>query len=137
MTLDPGLAGRTYGPTASYRVSAEKIREFNAAVGAAPLDDGDTAPLTFPIVVAFPAMEMMLRDAEIGIDLSNVVHGAQRFDQIRPLRAADIVTATLTIDSIRSAAGADVISTRTEVATAGGELVCTATATLVHRAGES
>jgi acyl dehydratase len=137
MTLDPGLAGRTYGPTASYQVSAEKIREFNTAIGARPLDGGNTAPLTFPIVVAFPVMEQMLSDDEVGIDLHNVVHGAQRFDQVRPLRVADVVSATLTIDSVRSAAGADVISTRTEVVTTEGDVVCTATATLVHRADES
>ena len=137
MPLDPGLAGRTYGPTPSYRVSAEKIREFGTAIGAAPIDGGDTAPLTFPIVVAFPAMEEMLRDDEVGIDLSNVVHGSQRFEQSRLLRVADVVTATLTIDSVRSAAGADLITTRTEVATVDGDLVCTATATLVHRAADS
>jgi hypothetical protein len=44
---------------------------------------------------------------------------------------------TLTIDSVKQAAGMDVISTRTQIATVSGEPVCTALATLFHRPEES
>ncbi len=137
MPLDPGLTGRTFDPTEPYLVSREKIGEFTAAIGADRCGDVETAPLTFPIVVAFKAMERLLADPDIGVNLRNVVHGAQRFEQTRPLHAGDVVTATLTIESVRSAAGADLIGTRTEVATTDSELVCTAFATLVHRSNPS
>ncbi|MGH3501982.1 MAG: FAS1-like dehydratase domain-containing protein [Nocardioidaceae bacterium] len=135
MALDPGLSGRTFAPTSPYTVSREKITEFTTAIGAELLDGGDTAPPTFPIVVAFGAMTQLMTDPEVGIELRNVVHGDQRFEQQRPIRAGDTLTGTLTVDSLRNAAGMDMIGTRTEVATVDGEPVATAYATLVHRGG--
>jgi hypothetical protein len=132
--LDPALAGRTFGPTEPYGVSREKIAEFTSSVGDRVFGDGDKAPLTFPIVVAFRALELFFADPSVGIDLRRVVHGAQRFEQVRPLEAGDVVTAELTVESVRSAAGADVIATRTDVVTIEGQVLCTASATLVHRA---
>lgn len=135
MPLDPSLAGRTFAPTPPYTVSREKIAEFNAAIGAEPVDGGRTAPLTFPIVIAFGAMTRLMTDPDVGIELHNVVHGDQRFEQRRPIRAGDELVGTITIDTLRAAAGMDMIGTRTEVATTDGEPVATAFATLVHRGG--
>lgn len=135
MPLDPALAGRTFAPTPPYAVSRAKIAEFNAAIAAEPIDEGDTAPLTFPIVIAFKAMTQLMTDPGVGIELHKVVHGDQRFEQARPIRAGDELVGTLTIDSLRAAAGMDIIGTRTEVTTAAGEPVATAFATLVHRGG--
>ncbi len=137
MPLDPSLKGRTFAPTTPYAVSREKIAEFTSAIGADPIDGGDTAPLTFPIVIAFGAMTALMTDPGVGIQLHNIVHGDQRFEQTRPIRAGDELTATLTVDTLRAGAGMDMIGTRTEIATADGEPVATAFATLVHRAGES
>ena len=46
------------------------------------------------------------------------------------------LTATLTVESTRTAAGTDLIATRTEITDADGELVSTARATLAHRASD-
>ncbi len=135
MPLDQALAGRTFAATPAYTVSAEKVAEFRTAIGADAGEGGEVAPLTFPIVVAFRAMTALLTDPEVGIELHNVVHGDQRFDQTRPIRVGDELTATLTIDTLRSGAGMDMISTRTEIATVAGEHIGTARATLVHRGG--
>lgn len=137
MPLDPSLAGRTFAPTAPYTVSREKIAEFTSAIGADPIDGGDTAPLTFPIVIAFGAMTQLMTDPDVGIELHNVVHGDQRFEQKRPIRVGDELIGTITIDTLRAAAGMDMIGTRTEIATTDGEAVATAFATLVHRGGAS
>jgi hypothetical protein len=114
-------------------VSREKIAEFNAAIGAEPLGDGSTAPLTFPIVIAFGAMTQLMTDPDVGIQLHNIVHGDQRFEQARPIQAGDELVGTISIDTLRNAAGMDMIGTRTEIATVDGEHVATAYATLVHR----
>lgn len=135
MPLDQGLAGRTFAPTSPYIVSKAKIAEFAAAIGDDPRGVGDVAPLTFPIVIAFGAMTALMTDPDVGIELHNIVHGAQRFEQSRPIRAGDELTATLTVDTLRAAAGMDMIGTRTEIATVAGERVATAFATLVHRGG--
>jgi acyl dehydratase len=132
MPVDPSLAGRTFPPTAPYPVSREKIEEFARATGS--IFDGGPAPATFPIVVAFGAMQALMQDPEVGIALHRVVHGDQRFAYTRPVVAGDELTATLTVDSLRQLGGADVIGTRSEITDAAGDHVCTAHATLVHRA---
>ena len=136
MPVDPELAGRTFPPTAPYRVSREKIAEFTDAIRADPIDDGRTAPPTFPIVVAFRAMTALMEDPSVGIALHRVVHGEQRFTYTRPVVVGDVLRAALTVDSLRQIGGADIIGTRSEITDAQGRPVCTAFATLVHRAEE-
>jgi hypothetical protein len=138
MAVSPDLAGRTFPATEPYAVSREKIREFCTAIGADPADHDEAAPPTFPIVVAFAAMQRLMTEPDVGIELHNVVHRDQAFEQARPVRAGDVLTATLTVESLRQAAGTDLIATRTEITDAAGEVVSTARATLAHRAsGES
>jgi acyl dehydratase len=131
MAVDASLLGRTFPPTEPYAVSREKILEFAKATGSTY--DGGAAPATFPIVVAFAAMNDMLEDPTVGIELHRVVHGEQRFTYTRPVVAGDVLTATLTVDTLRQMAGADIIGTRSEISDAEGRPVCTAFATLVHR----
>ena len=131
MAVDPSLAGRTFPPTEPYVVSREKILEFARATGS--VYDGEAAPATFPIVVAFSAMTALMEDPDVGISLHRVVHGEQRFTYTRPVVAGDRLSATLTVDSLRQIGGADIIGTRSELTDADGTHVCTAFATLVHR----
>lgn len=135
MAVSPELAGQTFPPTRPYDVSSAKIREFAHAIGEE--SDGSEAPLTFPIVVAFTAMQQLMTDPDVGIELHNVVHRDQRFEQVRPVRAGDTLTATLSVDTVRQAAGTDLIGTSTEIRDAYQDLVCTAFATLAHRASEA
>lgn len=134
MALDPALSGRTFATPTPYHVSVEKIAEFAAAIGADPEETPETAPITFPMVVAFGLMGALMADPGVGIELRNVVHRDERIDQERPVRPGDRLVGTLVVDSVRSAAGVDMIATRTDITTVEGEVVCTATATLVHRA---
>jgi acyl dehydratase len=134
MAADAGLAGRTFPPTRPYDVTAERVAEFAAATGT-PWSEGDPAPVTFPIVVAFAAMQELMADPEVGIELHHVVHGEQRFGYERPVRVGDRLTARLTVDSLRQIGGADIIGTSGAVTDADGDLVCTAKAVLVHKAG--
>jgi N-terminal half of MaoC dehydratase len=130
--VDPSLSGRTFPPTAPYDVTAERVAAFATATGAS-YDEGDPAPATFPIVVAFAAMRALMEDPEVGIELSNVIHGEQRFGYQRPVAVGDRLTAELTVDSLRQIGGADIIGTSSAITDADGALVCTARATLVHR----
>jgi acyl dehydratase len=135
MPVDGSLAGRTFPPTAPYPVTEERVAEFAAAVGAPYA--GGPAPATFPIVVAFRAMRELMEDPTVGIELHHVVHGEQRFAYTRPVVPGDILSATLTVDSLRQIGGADIIGTRSEIVDADGAPVCTAHAVLVHKAGET
>ena len=131
MAVDASLAGRTFPPTPPYTVSEERVLEFARATGSTY--EGHAAPATFPIVVAFPAMTALMEDPSVGIALHRVVHGDQRFTYTRPVVVGDVLTATLTVDSLRQIGGADIIGTRSEITDGDGLPVCTAFATLVHR----
>lgn len=132
MPLEDGLVGRRFTPAEGVRVTEERVRAFAHATGAAY--DGGPAPPTFPIVVAFPAIEEFL--AEAGIGLARVVHADQRFSHHRPVVPGDDLRAVLEVTSLRSVAGTDMIGTASEITDAAGEVVCTARATLVHQPPE-
>ena len=145
MALDPGLVGRSYPPSAVYEVGRAKIAEFAAALGesdpvhrdpaaAQALGHPDViAPPTFAIVVTLEAANVVLTDPELDFDYSRVVHGEQRFTHHRPIRAGDRLVATTSIENVRTVAGNDMLTTRVDVATEDGEVVCTATSMLVSR----
>jgi acyl dehydratase len=128
-------SGRRYPPTEPYAISAAKIAEFARALG----DDNPhyrgadaVAPPTFAAVVAAPAWQRMFDDPELGLALRQIVHGDQRFDYTAPLRAGDVVEATLTIDKVRPRAGSEIVSCSVVVADIKGSPRCTTTATFVH-----
>lgn len=143
MTIDSEVAGRSYEPQ-PYEVGREKIREFAESIG----DDNPAyrrtdvthalgysdvvAPPTFAMIPVLRGFDILMDD--LGIEYSRVIHVDQRFVHARPIRAGDRLMTTTTLDSVRSRAGSDFLSIRCEVATAAGEHVCTAVATLLVRA---
>ena len=145
MALDQSFVGKQYPPTEPYEVGREKIREFADAIGdahpayreaaaAQALGHPDViAPPTFPIVLSMRAAAQVVEDPALGLDYSRVVHGEQRFAYTRPVRAGDVLTVVVSVDAIRSAAGNDLVTTRGEVSTVGGDHVVTAYSTLVAR----
>lgn len=128
MPVDPSLVGREFPAGAPLTVTPERVGAFAVAVGH-PASGGDVPP-TFPIVLAFDAMQAFL-DAE-RIDLHRIVHGEQRFAYVRPLAVGDELCATLTVTGLRQIGGADIITTSSEITDAAGTVVCTGRATLVH-----
>src|SRR5687767_12102541 len=130
MPVDPSLVGREFPAPAPLTVTPERVGAFAAAVG----HPGDAVPPTFPIVLAFDAMQAFL-DAE-QVDLHRIVHGEQRFTYERPLRVGDELSASLVVTGVRRIGGADIVATASEVRDTAGELVCTGKATLVHAAPE-
>jgi acyl dehydratase len=129
MPVDQSLVGRVFPPTGPHEVTEQGVRQFAAATGGEY--DGGPAPATYPIVLAFEAMNAFL-EAE-SIDLFRIVHGDQKFAYERPVLPGDVLTATLTVASLRQIAGNDIIGTTSEVRDADGGLVCSTSATLVHR----
>lgn len=128
-------AGRSYPPTEPYEVTGAKITEFAAALGDDnPAYRGATpiAPPTFAAVIAGQAWGALWADEELGLALRRIVHGDQRLTHLRALRAGDRVTATLTIDRVRSRGGADIINSSVRLTTVDGEEVCTAASTFMH-----
>lgn len=147
MPVNADFQGRTYPPSGPYAVSAADIAAFADAVGsdnpvhhdpevARAAGHADViAPPTFAVTIAQQCDRAYIQDPDAGIDFSRVVHGEQRFLHHRPITAGDELMGELTVDSVRSAGGHSMITTRTEL-TAGGEPVCTSTSTIVVRGGE-
>lgn len=132
MPLDQTLVGRTYPPTSPHLVTEESVTAFAEATGG-PVEPGEV-PATYPIVIAFDAM-MTFLDAE-QVELHRIVHGEQRFSYARPVAVGDTLVASLEVASLRQIGGNDIIGTRSTLTDTAGEVVCTGTATLVHRAPE-
>ena len=149
MPLDQSFVGRVYPPTPPYQVGREKIREFADAIGDANPAYRDraaakelgypdvVAPPTFGIIVTSRASHQVIMDPELGVDYSRVVHGEQRFTYVRPIRAGDTLSVVVTVESVRSVAGNDIVSTKGDVSTVDGDPVLTTYSTLVVRGADS
>ena len=130
MPIDDALVGRTFPPTPAHEVTADSVATFAAAIGAS---DTATVPPTYPIVVTFAALEGFLAAEQF--ELSRIVHGDQKFSYHRPVVVGDELTATLRVKGVRSIGGNDIISTASDITDASGVVVCTSTATILHRGG--
>lgn len=135
MPISDAHVGRTYPPTAPYEVGRAKIAEFAAALG----DDNPAyrgsdavAPPTFAAVLAADAWGALFADPELDLELRRTIHTDQRFAWVRPLVSGDVVTATLTIEKVRTRGTAVWITLAVLLATTDGEPVCTATSNLLH-----
>ncbi|MWA05774.1 MaoC family dehydratase [Actinomadura sp. LD22] len=143
MALNRDFIGRSFPPSEPYEVSRVKIREFADAIG-----DGNPiyrdreaakaaghpdviAPPTFPIVVSLG--NPGLADPDLGLNYAMVVHGEQRFEYTRPVRAGDVVTCTSTITEIKSIGNNEKMVVETDVKTVEGELICKTYNTIVER----
>jgi len=136
MPLDQSFVGRVYPPTPPYQVGREKIREFADAIGDANPAYRDRAaakelgypdviaPPTFGIIVTSRAGHQVIMDPELGVDYSRVVHG-------------DALSVVVTVESVRSVAGNDIVSTKGDVSTVDGDPVLTTYSTLVVRGADS
>ena len=145
MPVNPALQGRTLPPTEPYLVGREKVREFSRAVFASNPIHLDVeaaqaagyadvvAPTTFAVVVQEGSLAQLLAEPDAGIDFSRVVHGDQRFTSTRPIVAGDLLTAQLTVASVKTLGAHSMVTAETRVTDADGEHVVTAISTLVVR----
>jgi acyl dehydratase len=147
MAINREYLGRTFPVAPPYEISRVKIAEFADAIGdpnplyrdrvaaqAAGFADV-IAPPTLAIVVSMAGSAAAVADPGLGLNYAMVVHGDQRFEYSRQLRAGDLVTAQATITDIRDAGRNVLMTTKTEIVTVDGEHVCTAHSTLVERGG--
>jgi acyl dehydratase len=147
MAINPDFVGKTFPPSAPYEVSRVKLAEFADAIGdqnpvyrerSAAQEAGFPdviAPATFPIVISMASSARVLAEPGLNLNYAMVVHGEQRFEYERPLRAGDVVTAQSTISDIRNVGRNSLMTTTTRITTVDGEHVCTAYSTLVERGG--
>ncbi len=146
--MNPELQGRVFPPAEPYLVGREKVREFARAVFATNPVNLDVeaaqaagyadvvAPPTFAVVVQEHTLAQLLAEPDAGIDFSRVVHGDQRFTSTRPIVAGDLLTATLTVASVKTLGPHSMVTAESAITDAAGEHVVTAISTLVVRGDE-
>jgi hypothetical protein len=115
--LNASYVGRSLPTTDPVPVTADSVTRFARALG---LGDHATVPPTFLISLTLPAAERLIDDPDFGLDWSRVLHREQRFAYHRELRAGAEVSCTVHIESIKTVAGNDLLSLRTDVADAEG-----------------
>ena len=128
--ISPDSIGRTFPGTKSITVSQSEIDAFCAVIGETITT---IAPPTFSIRISLDESEAILTSPEVGIKWDRLVHGDQRFDIKRPIKADDVLTCSSTIESAREVAGNEIISVRSDISSAG-ELLVSSWSTLVVRA---
>jgi acyl dehydratase len=146
MPINRDFVGREYPASAPYEVGREHIRTFADAIGdpnplyrdpqaARAAGHQDViAPPTFLTVLAFRfGAEGPVADPALGLDYSLVVHGEQRFELHRPVRAGDVLTSVQRVEDIKDAGRNELMLTVTEVTAADGEKVATLRSTIVSR----
>jgi acyl dehydratase len=146
MPLNRDFVGREYPAADTYEVGREHIRAFADAIGdpnpiyrdrgaAQAAGHPDViAPPTFLTVLSFRfAMDSPIVDPALDLNYALVVHGEQRFELHRPVRAGDVLSSVSRVADIRDAGRNELMTTVTEVTGADGERVATLTSTLVSR----
>ncbi|PDQ34076.1 MAG: hypothetical protein B5766_13270 [Candidatus Lumbricidophila eiseniae] len=145
MPVNSELQGRVYPPAEPYLVAREKVREFARAVLAShPIHlsvdaaraagyQDVVAPTTFPVVVQEHTLAQLLADPDAGIDFSRVVHGDQRFTYSRPIVAGDLLTAQLTVSSVKNLGAHSMVTATSAIVDESGAHVVSAISTLVVR----
>jgi len=125
--IDPTIVGKRITNSTPFTVDQGAITRFCQAIGE---QDDSFAPPTFAFTFIIAAFEESLQDA--GVDWSRMVHGDQRFEIGEPIKAGDRLTLSSTVESVRSAAGNELVSVRADIERDGREII-QAWSTLVVR----
>ena len=136
MPITEAHAGRRYPPRDPYEVSAAKIAEFATALG------DDNPRYRGEVTDCSAHLRRSHRRDVPGISSLAIRNWICRWRGLctaitaslssDPIRAGDVVIATVTIDKVRVRSGSELISTTVDMASRDGEPLCTAQATLYH-----
>src|ERR687889_2221914 len=131
MPLNPEFVGREYPASATFEVGREHIRQFADAIGdpnpiyrnpdaARAAGHPDVvAPPTFLTVLGFRfGMTSPIVDPDLGLNYALVVHGEQKFELHRPVRAGDVLTSVNRVADIRDAGRNELMTMVSEVSDA-------------------
>ena len=129
MPLNADLVGKAYPPV-RVEVDVERVRAFAHAVS----HPGQGVPPTFATVPEILAgLGNVVRDRDLRVDLSRVLHGDQEYRWERPIEVGETLVAHAMIESIRGKGETEFLGIRTELRDDADELVVLARSTLIVR----
>ncbi len=145
MPLNRDFVGRSAPSSQPFEVTRGDIRRFALAIGdhnPIYLDTEAAKAAGHPDVIAPPTFLIsastgdgaggLIGHPDMGLVYAMVVHGEERFEFHRPVRAGDVLDSVTRVDSIRDAGKNELMTLVTEV-TCNGEAVATVTNTIVSR----
>lgn len=127
--MDATVAGRSY-PTTSFQVDAVHVERFATAVG----QTVPGVPPTFLTATEFDVLGPIVRDPDLALDFSRVVHGDQEYVWHRPLVVGETLEVGSRIAAIRERGGNGFLTIEVTLSGAAGEPVATARSTMIERA---
>lgn len=110
--LNSSYVGRSLPATEPVTITAESVSAFARSLGIT--DEATPAP-TYLISLTLPASDALIDDPDFGLDFTRVLHREQRFSYLRPVEVGQTVSCTVTVESIKTVAGNELLSLRTEV----------------------
>lgn len=146
MALNRDFVGRRFPAPESFEVGREHIRSFAVAIGdenplylsteaaqAAGYPDV-IAPPTFLTTLGFRFADSgPVKDPELNLDYSMVVHGEQRFRHVRPVVAGDRLRGTTVVAQIKAMGPHEYLTLDVEIVDDSDAPVCTMTQVVVSR----
>jgi hypothetical protein len=125
--MNAAAEGTTY-PEVAFVVESARVEAFRAVFG---LRRG--VPPTFVTAAEFAVLPRVLRDPNLGLDFSRVVHGSQEYAFERPLREGETLTVRARIASIKTKGGTGFLTVEMELLDDEERLICTARSQMVER----
>jgi hypothetical protein len=127
--MNRSVAGKVY-PETSFVVDPQRVAAFRGV-----FDEPTGVPVTFATAAEFSVIPQIVRDPELGLDFTRVLHGNQEYAFRRPLREGETLTVRARIDAIRELGGNAFLTIVTELVGSDGHVACTAKSTMIERAG--
>jgi acyl dehydratase len=127
--MNRSVSGKVY-PETSFTVDPERVEAFRGV-----FDEPSGVPVTFATAAEFSVIPMIVKDPELGLDFSRVLHGNQEYEFLRPLEEGETLAVRTRIDAIRELAGNRFLTIVTDLVGSDGEVACTARSTMIERGG--
>lgn len=148
MPISPDLIGTHHRYPATYVVGREKIRELSLAIqnlhpahhslpAANALGYGElVVPPTFLCILGYTAQKWFLQHCGIVINDKKIAQVDQQFTMLHPIVTGDVLHCEVHMHDIRTAFGADIVTTKNVITTDDGTTVQHGYTTLMGQAGD-
>jgi acyl dehydratase len=127
--VNPAAEGTRY-PDVRFQVDPAQVAAFRKVFG-----QSRQIPATFLTLAEFAAFPALVKDPNLALDFSRVVHGGQEYEYRRQLVEGETLTVRTRIESIREKRGSGFLTIATELVDIDGDIAATARSTMIERAG--
>ena len=125
--MNRSVSGKVY-PETPFTVDPQRVEAFRGV-----FEEPSGVPVTFATAAEFSVMPQIVRDPELGLDFTRVLHGNQEYAFRRPLEEGETLTVRTRIDAIRELGDNSFLTIVTELVGSDGDVACTAKSMLIER----